>query len=148
VVTFVGEEYIGVEFEGGSHALLKRESFVFRPEEGAGGHLEEEAPAEPLPWPASTFVPERPDAKHFMGSHWEPFFDGADTVLNPDHAPRLGGRGAAGRGKGHRRPPVAARPPLVSQDLVSRRGGAPMITLHGTLMPSVNWVRRWRGWKR
>jgi hypothetical protein len=90
VVTFVGEEYIGVEFEGGSHALLKRESFVPKPDEGAGGAPEEEAPAEPLPWPTSTFVRERPDAKHFMGSHWEPFFDSADTVLKqlPQIAPR------------------------------------------------------------
>lgn len=77
-VTFVGTDYLGIEFEDGREALIRRES------------LEREEPilpepAEPsqesLPWPASTFIPEGENAQHYLGSHWDPFVDDSMELM-------------------------------------------------------------------
>lgn len=69
MVSFVGHDYVGVRFDDGRDALLRRSML----EEGAP------TPAPPgpagrasLPWPLSTFTDEPQDARHFLGSHWEP----------------------------------------------------------------------------
>ncbi len=32
-------------------------------------------------WPESTFVYEAPNAQHFLGSHWDAFFEDSKTIL-------------------------------------------------------------------
>lgn len=87
-VTFVGIEHLGIAFDDGGEALLRRAT------------LEEEpamaAPAPPAsrhearPWPESTFVPEDDHATHSMGSHWEPFAEDSSAILQrlPDIVPQ------------------------------------------------------------
>lgn len=89
-VAFVGQSYVGVEFEGGAHALFRKEAFN---NETPQGKSLERMSAEPdgaaMEWPESTFISESPDAKHFMGSHWEPFVDDMGEILSrlPEIAP-------------------------------------------------------------
>lgn len=81
-VTFIGQDYIGVEFEGGSHALFRKEAFNRETSQSsAREQFSTEWERKSLPWPESTFVSEAPDAKHFMGAHWEPFVDDVKEVL-------------------------------------------------------------------
>lgn len=77
-VTFVGTDYVGIAFDNAGEALIRRDT------------LENEAPAtspavEPgrdeLPWPESTFVPEDEDARHFLGSHWDPFVEDSKDIV-------------------------------------------------------------------
>ena len=44
-----------------------------------------------LPWPYSVFVPERADAQHFMGSHWQPFVEDARQII--DRLPEIASNG-------------------------------------------------------
>lgn len=84
VVTYVGDEYVGVRFENGKDALLRRTSFDRNEiEEGAALSVTEETETvkADLPWPDSTFTFEAADTKHFMGSHWEPFVDDPAEVF-------------------------------------------------------------------
>lgn len=85
-ITFVGADYVGIAFDDGIETLIRRET------------LEKEEPvvaipAEPcrdeLPWPESTFVPDKEDAKHFLGSHWEPFVEEYIEIIRrlPEIAP-------------------------------------------------------------
>lgn len=79
VVTFVGADHLGIDFDRGGEALIRRDA------------LERDLPptrqavVEParqaLPWPDSTFVPEGKDARHFPGSHWEPFVAQPSEIL-------------------------------------------------------------------
>lgn len=71
-VTFVGTDHIGIRFDDQHEFLFNRDVLERDPP----------APDEPkaaattdLPWPASTFVAEPADAQHFMGSHWDAFFE-------------------------------------------------------------------------
>lgn len=75
VITFVGTDRVGVRLGDGRNALFLQSSFE-APETPEG---EPEAAA-PLPWPESTFVPDGPDAKHYLGSHWEPFTDDSTEI--------------------------------------------------------------------
>lgn len=77
-VTYVGTDYIGIAFDGGGEALVRRET------------LEQDAPVaeapvevrrESLPWPESTFIPEHDDARHFLGSHWDPFVEDSKVIM-------------------------------------------------------------------
>lgn len=82
-VTFVGTDYIGVVFGGSEHALLRRESF----DPSSDGfkafyNASDDSDRSHLPWPDSTFLAEPLDARHFMGSHWDPFFDDVKDVMN------------------------------------------------------------------
>lgn len=81
IVSFVGDDYIGIEFGDGNEALLRREALADALSEGkvksSQSALVESAP----PRPPSTFVNESDDAQHFMGSHWDPFVDDANEIL-------------------------------------------------------------------
>lgn len=83
-VTFVGAEYIGPRFEAdGGHALFRKGDEGIQRGWDASLLTEEtlEEETRPLPWPDSTFVQEPADAQHYMGSHWEPFFDDVRSAL-------------------------------------------------------------------
>lgn len=77
-VTFVGTDYVGVEFNDGGNALIKKDAFQYPP-----------VPCEQTivptirasTWPESTFVYEAPNAQHFLGSHWDAFFEDSKTIL-------------------------------------------------------------------
>ena len=84
VVTFVGDDYIGMCFDNGGNALLKRSSFERREEDEkpAQSMIEEVGiKRTDLPWPDSTFVFEGDDEPHYMGSHWSPFMNDVTEVL-------------------------------------------------------------------
>lgn len=77
-VTFVGVDHVSIAFDAGGEALIRRAT------------LEQEVPTieapvedrrESLPWPESTFIPERDDARHFLGSHWEPFVEDSKEIM-------------------------------------------------------------------
>jgi len=84
VVTYVGENYIGFRFDSGGNALLKRSSF-----ERQNGEENSVLPAveekkivkADLSWPDSTFTFEGADARHFMGSRWEPFVEDSTEIF-------------------------------------------------------------------
>lgn len=83
-VTYVGDEYVGVRFDDGREALLKRASFdPNNVEAGALSPVLEvfESDRSSLIWPDSTFMFEVADIKHFRGSHWEPFVDDTSEVI-------------------------------------------------------------------
>jgi len=78
IVTFVGTDYLGIDFDGSGEALIRRESLE---KEEPIIPMAAESTREALPWPASTFVPEKTDAQHYLGSHWDPFVeDSADLM--------------------------------------------------------------------
>lgn len=85
-VTFVGADYLGIDFDGNGEALIRRESLE---KEEPVIPAPTESPREALPWPGSTFVPEKADARHYLGSHWDPFVeDSADiTKRLPEMVP-------------------------------------------------------------
>ncbi len=68
-VTYVGEDYFSVSFDGGGRILLRLEAF--------GQQVREEnSPVQAtIPWPQSTFIHEEEEGQHFLGSHWDPFVD-------------------------------------------------------------------------
>lgn len=79
-VTFVGADYVGIRFDNQQEALIRREVF----EQDAPALLEPKATVTELPdlpWPASTFVPESADAAHFLGSHWDAFFENPKDIM-------------------------------------------------------------------
>lgn len=79
VVTFVGDDYLGITFDGSGEALIRRTAFDA---ETAASTLDDELPPRArLPWPESTFVPETPGTQHYLGSHWSPFVEDAQEML-------------------------------------------------------------------
>ncbi len=70
-ITFVGDEYVGVEFDEGTNALLKKESFKDKPKKGK---------VESLPWPESTFI-EEDGCEHYIGEKFKPFYDDLNSIL-------------------------------------------------------------------
>lgn len=76
-VTFVGTDYIGIRFDNQQEALIRREAL----EQDTPALLEPTAALPDLPWPASTFVPEPVDAAHFLGSHWDAFFEDSKDIM-------------------------------------------------------------------
>lgn len=83
-VTFVGESHIGVRFPEGGDALLRLDELLGH----STGEPEKQEPAASLAkadtsaWPDSTYVFETDSSHHFMGSHWQAFFDTPDTILS------------------------------------------------------------------
>lgn len=83
-VTFVGDDYIGICTLDGQHALIRKDVETLSPwseesEEAwrvamAETEAEQEQTAA-VPWPDSTFHAEPEDTEHFMGSHWEAFYE-------------------------------------------------------------------------
>jgi hypothetical protein len=77
-VTFVGTESIGITFDTGGELLIRRDeleketSVVPQPSEPA---------RETMPWPDSTFIPEKSDAQHYLGSHWDPFVEDSEEIV-------------------------------------------------------------------
>lgn len=79
IVTFVGDDYLGVNFEGSGEALIRREAFEAEPE--SSKPIVVEPKRSTLPWPESTFVPEPPGTKHYLGSHWVSFVEETDEIV-------------------------------------------------------------------
>lgn len=82
-VTFVGADYLGVRYDSGNEVLIRRDAL-----DAQDGHDSMSAdddhsvaggPA--LAWPESTFAQEPTDTPHYLGSHWEPFADGASEIM-------------------------------------------------------------------
>lgn len=78
VVTFVGEERVGITWGGGTETLVLRKE-LDRAFFGPLASLGPKAPAPP--WPASTFVQEAPGTAHYLGSHWKPFVENTQDLL-------------------------------------------------------------------
>lgn len=79
-VVFVGSEYVGIELDDGQDVLLRMDSFECASTDGMTEPVSP-AEAEAVPWPDSTFVPEPHASEHFLGSHWDPFFENAKDLL-------------------------------------------------------------------
>jgi len=77
-VTFVGIDYLGIAFDGGGEALLRRTTLE-EPEPTMD--TLPASPGEELPWPESTFVTEKAEAEHFLGSHWDPFVEDSLAIM-------------------------------------------------------------------
>ena len=78
-VTFVGVERIGLKFDDGAETLITVEAL--QAELAASPAHRPEEPSQPATWPASTFVPEASDARHYCGSHWDPFAESSADIL-------------------------------------------------------------------
>lgn len=77
-ITFVGKDYIGIEFDDGRNALIKKDDFQKSPETD---EKTIQPPVRSLSWPESTFVHECANAQHFLGSHWDAFFEDSSTII-------------------------------------------------------------------
>lgn len=77
-VTYVGADFIGIAFDKSGEALIRRD--VLEKEQPAEAAAVE-TPREDLPWPESTFVAESVDARHYLGSHWEPFAEDSTGIM-------------------------------------------------------------------
>ena len=83
-VDYVGDDHVGVKpavksSGGGKAILLKRESLIADLERGPSTAK----PSAPRPpWPDCTFEWETEEHPHYMGSHWEPFFDDAGEIID------------------------------------------------------------------
>lgn len=89
-VTFVGTDYLGVSFADGSNAMFKYTADIVpwsekREAEWHAAMRQEKAKKEleaATPWPGSTFHFETEEAEHFMGSHWDSFYEeGVQKIL-------------------------------------------------------------------
>jgi hypothetical protein len=78
-VTFVGKDYVGVEFSDGGDALIKKDAF----QKTTVSNEQTISPpvVRSLSWPESTFVHESADAQHYLGSHWDAFFEDSESIL-------------------------------------------------------------------
>lgn len=74
-VVFVGAEYFGFRLRGGQDVLIRLDSADRLLASG----------------PEGTFFQESDGAQHFLGSHWEPFFDDSASVMRrlPDILPAV-----------------------------------------------------------
>jgi hypothetical protein len=81
-VIYIGSDYVGVEFKDGKFALFKKYSFEITPNNrNPENDAIKKTSIEPALWPSSTFVYEDSGVVHFMGAHWQPFFDDATIIL-------------------------------------------------------------------
>ncbi|HQO20176.1 MAG TPA: hypothetical protein PLA03_07415 [Acidobacteriota bacterium] len=83
-ITFVGDDRVGVVFNNDRHALFLKKAFY--PDFYCKTDLlwKDESYAESnKDWPDSTFSFENPDDenKHYLGSHWQPFYDDFKETL-------------------------------------------------------------------
>lgn len=79
-VTSVGTDYLGIAFDAGGEALIRRAAFE---QQAQAPTADESAPTArtTLPWPQSTFVAEPADTPHYLGSHWDPFVEDSDEII-------------------------------------------------------------------
>ena len=77
-ITFVGDDYIGIRLTSGEQGLLKREHLMSQLE---ADDTPEAPPTSPLAWPDCTFIQEPEDQPHYLGSHWEPFYEDSNHVI-------------------------------------------------------------------
>lgn len=81
-VIYLGENYVGLEFDKGENALLRIDSFESQPQTGLLASMDDALPLpENLPWPMSTFVCEDAEAEHFLGAHWGPFVEDPKEII-------------------------------------------------------------------
>lgn len=76
-ITFVGDDYIGVQLVDGRRGLLKKDLISSRLE---ADDMPDALPALQLTWPDNTFIWEPEDQPHYLGSHWEPFYEEATDL--------------------------------------------------------------------
>lgn len=91
-VRFVGNDYIGLRFSDDREALIRLDAAPLtlwsEAAEAEWRAVRAETTAAtriPVPWPDSTFVFEAPNAEetHFLGSHWEPWYENGIADLIP-----------------------------------------------------------------
>lgn len=107
-VEHVGENYLTVDFDERYKGLIKKSDPELRlagDERAAPGAIADARQEQDLPWPESTFVFEKPDTPHYMGSHWDPFTDDAAAVMK--QLPRIAKEWLiqTGFGDSRRKPP-------------------------------------------
>lgn len=85
-ISFVGTDYLGIVFDEGGEALIRRDKLEKKSPATSEAEVPERAKHS---WPASTFISEAPDTPHFLGSHWDPFVeDQAEIVKHlPEYLP-------------------------------------------------------------
>jgi len=106
-VTFVGTDYIGIRFDNQQEVLLRRD--VLEHDTPALIESKVKATVLPdLPWPASTFVAEPADAAHFLGSHWDAFFDDSKDIMA--RLPEIAPNAIVQTGYGEHRKPQRSEP--------------------------------------
>lgn len=104
-MTFVGADYLGIAFDDGCEALIRRAALEQLP--AAGAECENQNRGE-LPWPDSTFAREAEDAQHFPGSHWDPFVEDTKEIMA--RLPEIVPRALLQTGYGEFRKPHRAEP--------------------------------------
>ncbi len=77
-ITFVGDDYIGIQLASGEQGLVKRERLVSQLEAGV---TSDEPPTSQPTWPDCTFICESEDQPHYHGSHWRPFYEDPNDVI-------------------------------------------------------------------
>lgn len=77
-IRFVGTDYLGIDFDRGGEALIRREAFA---QSMAQTPSTTKHGRRTLSWPQSTFIAEAADTPHYMGSHWSPFVNAAKEIL-------------------------------------------------------------------
>ena len=102
-VTFVGKDYVGIAFDDGKEALIRRDDLA-RPT----AVLPPQTARQDAPWPQSTFVAEADDAQHLPGSHWGPFVEDSQKILA--HLQQVVPHALVQTGYGADRPPARPAP--------------------------------------
>ncbi|MDD2502096.1 MAG: hypothetical protein PHN92_14925 [Geobacter sp.] len=96
-VTFVGKDYIGICTEEDQQILVRKDSeglYAWSAEREADWkakalvEAQQQEEEKASPWPQSTFWPEAEHNPHFMGSHWQPFFENGVGDVVP-HLPEM-----------------------------------------------------------
>lgn len=77
-VTFVGTDYLGIDFDGSGEALIRSDTLE---NDEPIIPVAAESSLEALPWPESTFVPDKADTQHYLGSHLDPFVEESADLL-------------------------------------------------------------------
>jgi hypothetical protein len=84
IVTFIGEEYVGVAFANGRNALLRKESFSCpegEPPDVTTPVLADPGPTALVSWPDNTFSPAPESSEPRMGERWKTFADDPMTFI-------------------------------------------------------------------
>lgn len=89
-ITYIGTKRVGIELSGGRQALLMIDEFAAALAKPAAS-----APEPPMPstgtWPDNTFVADTHADRHGLGTHWAPFTENAETILQrlPEWLPQM-----------------------------------------------------------
>jgi hypothetical protein len=84
-IELVGDGHLGIRFDNGLTALVRISDFGQPSADSETPEMSVETEPDPrdvLAWPDDTFVSEEPDERHFMGAHWDPFFDEPLDVIS------------------------------------------------------------------